>query len=111
MRKRIFEIIEIAGDNDRLSKTYDITMMIVIVLSLVPIATKNSGRLAGNVELVTTVIFVVDYIFFNSFQLNRLITAAISRAEAGVMGAAMGRLTISSASCSVTGSGPCAKSW
>ncbi len=62
MRKRIFEIIEIAGEDDRLSKVYDITMMIVIVLSLVPIALKNSGGVSAKMELVTTGIFIIDYI-------------------------------------------------
>lgn len=68
MRKRIFEIIEIAGDSDSLSKIYDITMMIVIVLSLVPIALKNAGGIAGKVEVFTTGIFIIDYIL-------RLVTA------------------------------------
>ncbi len=35
MRKRIFQIIEVAGENDPLSRIYDVTMMVVIVLSLV----------------------------------------------------------------------------
>ena len=61
MRKRIFEIIEVAGENDRLSKVYDITMMIVIVLSLIPIALKNSSGMTGKIEMVTTGIFIVDY--------------------------------------------------
>ena len=68
MRKRIYEVIEVAEENDRLSKVYDITMMIVIVLSLVPIALKNSGGMIGRIEMVTTGIFIIDYVF-------RLVTA------------------------------------
>lgn len=68
MRKRIFEIIETAGDNDSLSKIYDITMMIVIVLSLVPIAMKSSAGIVGVLEKVTTVVFIIDYVL-------RLVTA------------------------------------
>lgn len=41
MRKRIFEVIEVAEESDVLSKIYDITMMIVIVVSLLPIALKE----------------------------------------------------------------------
>ncbi|MBQ8138396.1 MAG: ion transporter [Lachnospiraceae bacterium] len=68
MRKRIFQIIEVAGENDILSRVYDVTMMIVIVLSLVPIALKSTSGGLGILETVTTVIFVVDYML-------RLITA------------------------------------
>ena len=74
VRRRIFDIIEIARDNDRLSKVYDITMMIVIVLSLLPIALKNSGGMVGEIEMVTTGIFIVDYILRMAtadFKLNK----------------------------------------
>lgn len=42
MRKRIFEIIEVTEDNDILSRVYDVFMMIVIVVSLIPIASKSA---------------------------------------------------------------------
>ena len=42
MRKRIFEIIELAGEDDRVSRIYDYTMMVAIVLSLVPLAFKEA---------------------------------------------------------------------
>lgn len=42
MRKRIFEMIEVAESDDLLSKVYDIFMMLTIVFSLVPLAMKNS---------------------------------------------------------------------
>ena len=42
MRKRIFEVIEVACDNDIISKIYDFGMMVVIILSLIPIAAKNN---------------------------------------------------------------------
>lgn len=68
MRKRIYEVIEVSGEHDTLSKIYDITMMIVIIVSLVPIALKESGEVVGIIENVTTLIFIIDYIL-------RLITA------------------------------------
>lgn len=68
MRKRIFQIIEIAGENDPLSRIYDVTMMVVIVLSLVPVAMKSTSGGLGIVESVTSAIFIVDYLL-------RLITA------------------------------------
>ena len=41
MRKRVFEIIETAKEDDRWSNVYDIFMMIVIVASLIPLTSKN----------------------------------------------------------------------
>ena len=40
MRKRLFEVIESAYENDRLSNVYDIVMMIIIITSLIPLAFK-----------------------------------------------------------------------
>lgn len=62
MRKRIFEVIEVAGENDAVSRFYDLTMMIVIILSLLPIALKSSGGLVETIEKVTTAVFIVDYV-------------------------------------------------
>lgn len=62
MRKRIFEIIETAKEDDRLSNVYDITMMIVIVLSLVPLAFKTEYALFVVFEKIAVVIFIIDYL-------------------------------------------------
>ena len=40
MRKRIYEIIEVAKDNDKISHIYDIFMIVVILLSLTPLVFK-----------------------------------------------------------------------
>lgn len=76
MRKRIFQIIEVAEDNDVLSKIYDVTMMIVIILSLIPIALKSTGGAIGIIDVATTVIFIIDYIL-------RLITADFKLEKGG----------------------------
>jgi voltage-gated potassium channel len=62
MRKKIFQIIEAADENDRLSKIYDTWMMIIIVLSLMPLTLKYESPMILKLELMTTVIFVIDYI-------------------------------------------------
>ena len=41
MRQRIFEIIEVAKENDKWSRFYDSFMMIVILISIFPLAFKN----------------------------------------------------------------------
>ena len=68
MRKRLYEIIEVSQNNDRLSAAYDIMMMITIVVSIIPLAFKNTYDVFEYVDLVTTSLFIVDYI-------ARLITA------------------------------------
>ncbi len=62
MRKRIFEIIEVAAENDVVSKVYDFGMMAVIILSLIPIAAKTNEGWIGIVDYATMGIFIVDYI-------------------------------------------------
>ena len=41
MRKKIFDIIELSDGENRLSSVYDVFMMVVIVLSLIPLAFKT----------------------------------------------------------------------
>lgn len=68
MRKRIYEIIEVAEGEDKLSQTYDITMIISIVLSIVPLAFKESNVWFLTIDKITVSIFVIDYLL-------RIITA------------------------------------
>ena len=76
MRKRIYEVIEIAEENDGLSRLYDVSMMIVIVLSLIPIAAKTSEGFIGTLDIITTAVFVIDYAL-------RLITADFKLKKGG----------------------------
>lgn len=62
MRKRIFQIIETASEDDRLSNVYDIIMMIVIVASLIPLAFKNESVIFEWIDRIAVVIFIIDYI-------------------------------------------------
>ncbi len=62
MRKRIFEIIEVSKEDDKISSIYDISMMIVIIASLVPLAFKDSNEAFVIIERISTVIFIIDYI-------------------------------------------------
>ena len=63
MRKRLFEIVEVAGDGDRVSAVYDLFMVILIVASVVPIAFKGTCTAFRIVDAAATGIFIVDYIF------------------------------------------------
>lgn len=67
-RQRLFEIIELSKDNDKLSSIYDVFMMIVILASIVPLAFKETYPAFQIIDKVTVVIFIIDYLL-------RLITA------------------------------------
>ncbi|MBR4905576.1 MAG: ion transporter [Clostridia bacterium] len=74
MRKRVFEIIETSKHNDRLSAIYDAFMMIVIVLSLIPLAFKTEHIVFLVIDKVAVVIFIVDYclrLFTADYKLNK----------------------------------------
>ena len=61
-RKRLFEVIEIADDGDKLSNFYDVFMMITIVISIIPMAFKNSYPVFEIMDKVTVIIFIIDYV-------------------------------------------------
>lgn len=68
MRRKIYRVIEVAEDNDRLSSFYDIFMMITIVVSLAPLTTKSQNIVYHYIDAITMIIFIFDYIL-------RMITA------------------------------------
>ncbi len=68
MRKKIYEIIELSSDDDKWSSYYDVFMMIVIFVSIIPLAFKEDYIGFEIIEAVTAVIFVFDYLL-------RLVTA------------------------------------
>ena len=68
MRDRIFEIIEIADDGDKLSRIYDWFMIAVIIISIIPLTMKTPGYAWQFIDKVCVAIFIIDYAL-------RLITA------------------------------------
>ena len=62
MRKRIYEIIEVADSTDKLSHFYDWFMMAAIIASLIPLLFKQSNRAFEVIDKVTVVIFIADYL-------------------------------------------------
>lgn len=62
MRKRLYKIIELSEKNDRLSYAYDMFMILVIFLSILPLAMKDVPTFFVWVERITTAIFILDYI-------------------------------------------------
>ena len=68
MRKRIFEIIEIAKDDDRLSRIYDWFMIVLIIISIIPLTMKEPAAVWQLIDKICVAVFIIDYIL-------RLITA------------------------------------
>ncbi len=62
MRKRIYEIIEVSKDNDKISMAYDILMMCAIVISIVPLALKDTYALFLYFDTITAILFILDYV-------------------------------------------------
>ena len=61
MRKRLFEIIEVSKDDDKVSFFYDIFMMLTIIISIIPLAFKENNSLFYYIDIVTVIIFIIDY--------------------------------------------------
>ena len=62
MRKRLFEIIEKSSGEDRASQVYDFFMLVVIFLSLVPLAFKSEPVAFVLIDKIAAGIFIADYL-------------------------------------------------
>lgn len=62
MRKRLYEIISASNGNDKFSSIYDIFMMAVIIVSLIPLVFKQSFAAFEIIDKVCVGIFIVDYL-------------------------------------------------
>lgn len=62
MRKRIFEIIEQSQKGDKVSLFYDIVMLVAIIVSIIPLTFAQDYPAFKIIEIVTVVLFIVDYL-------------------------------------------------
>ena len=62
MRKRIYEIIEKADSNDRASNIYDLSMLFIIIVSLIPLFFKNDNTVFFIIDKASVVVFIIDYL-------------------------------------------------
>lgn len=63
MRRKIYNVIEPAGNGGRLSSAYDFIMMATIIISIIPLAFKTDNLLFQWIDYITVAIFILDYIF------------------------------------------------
>ena len=68
MREKLFKIIDVSTENNFFSRLYNSVMMIVIIISLVPLAFKSGNIFFTAIDVFCTIIFILDYLL-------RLITA------------------------------------
>lgn len=61
MRRKTFEVIEVAAEDNRLSMIYDYAMMAAILVSLVPLAFKTNNAVFEAINYVTAGLFIIDY--------------------------------------------------
>ena len=62
MRKRLFEILTPSSGTDKISTFYDVFMIIVIIISLVPLNFKEETTALFVIDKVCAGIFIIDYI-------------------------------------------------
>lgn len=62
MRRRIFEIIEVAKEDDKASRYYDWLMIVLIVISIIPLAFKEPDPVFQTIDKICVAAFIVDYI-------------------------------------------------
>lgn len=62
MRKRIYEIIEASDGNDRASSVYDIAMIVIIFISLIPLAFKTEPSAFQVTDKICVAVFILDYL-------------------------------------------------
>ena len=62
MRKKLYKVLEISEKDDKISHAYDIFMIITIILSLFPLAIKDTVPFFVWIERITTFVFILDYI-------------------------------------------------
>lgn len=74
LRKRIFEVIEVAKEGDKLSDIYDSIMLVAIIISIIPLAFKGTNSFFKTTDLITVAIFILDYVLrwvTADYKLNR----------------------------------------
>lgn len=63
MRERLASLVQTAEPTDRLSKIYDLFMVVVAFLSMTPLMVKDMTSFLSVVDLVTVYLLFADYIF------------------------------------------------
>ncbi len=60
-KRRVYEVVEVSSMGDKSSRAYDIMMNTAIIVSLIPMTLKKDSIFTFWLEMVATLIFVIDY--------------------------------------------------
>ena len=77
MRNKLYNIIEPKNKSTKINDAYDIVMMITIIVSIIPLAFKQSNLIFEIIDYVTVAIFIIDYLL-------RLLTADFKLNKSGL---------------------------
>ncbi|MBE5907051.1 MAG: ion transporter [Lachnospiraceae bacterium] len=61
LKRRIFEIIEVSREKDRVSKAYDTMMLVAVIVGMIPLVFKGENRYTGYIDTLTGFLFLFDY--------------------------------------------------
>ena len=78
MRQKIYSIINSEDDKNKISSAYDFIMMATIVISIIPLAFKETNLLFQWIDYVTVSIFIIDYIlrlFVADYKINKSVAS------------------------------------
>lgn len=78
MRKKIYLIINPVEDGSKLSSAYDFIMMATIIVSIIPLAFKETNLLFQWMDYITVTIFIIDYILrliVSDYKLNKSVAS------------------------------------
>lgn len=62
MRKRIYEMVDVSKEGDKLSRTYDIVLITAIFLSIIPLAFKETPQIFADTDIYFGIFFAADYL-------------------------------------------------
>lgn len=82
MRKRLYEIIEVGSDGDKVSLFYDKAMLVAILVSMLPLFSHQTNPVFWWIDHATAIIFIIDYalrLFTADFRYPKLRILAFLR--------------------------------
>ena len=62
IKQRVYEVLEVSSIGDRSSRAYDVLMTAAVIVGLLPMTLKSENIFTHMIELVTSFIFICDYI-------------------------------------------------
>ena len=87
MRKKIFEIIEPSQRNNIISSIYDIFMIFVILLSILPLCFKQTRNVLNIIDTICLLVFIIDYFlrwFTADYKYNKKFLMSFMRYPFGI---------------------------